>query len=116
MGYSRDEILKAWDDAIGRIAQDVDDPTLEEMAAATAEVCAKFPGLNAREIGAALAFDTEEIEVDIDRKQRAWRKRDTIFDDLPKGTLTFEEAVCLKSKQGDDTARVFKEIIDRSRG
>jgi hypothetical protein len=105
MAFSRDKILKIWDEVIDRIAREPDDPTENEMAAATAEVCAKCPGLTPDEIGDALRASAEEEEVKAVSAQRALEMVEMIFKGLPTGTLTFEEEIRLKSKQGNKAVR-----------
>jgi hypothetical protein len=63
----RDEILKVWDEALRRVARKFDDPTHDEMIAATEEVCAKIPGVTLEDIGAALRSSTKEIKADVAR-------------------------------------------------
>jgi hypothetical protein len=60
--YDADQILKFWDEAMGRIAQNLDDPADEEVAAAMAEVCAICPGLTPEEVRDALRASVEEQE------------------------------------------------------
>jgi hypothetical protein len=60
VGYHKDEILKAWDETILKVAQHVDDATDAEIAAASAKVCAKLPGLTSADITAALRPGVEE--------------------------------------------------------
>jgi hypothetical protein len=62
VGYDRDQILKFWDEAMGRIAQNLDDPTDEEIAASMAEVRAICPGLAPEEVRDALRSSVEEEE------------------------------------------------------
>src|SRR5262245_6295270 len=47
MAFSRDEILKAWDETVGELAREHDNPTDEEIVAATAAVCGKLSQRNA---------------------------------------------------------------------
>jgi len=114
VGYERDHILKLWDECIGRLAQKRDDPTDEELAAAMAEVCAKCPGLKREDINAALASHVEEMRADNARTEQALKNAETLFGDLPEGT-NVEDAIRIKAKQGDETAQVFAEWIDRLR-
>jgi hypothetical protein len=114
VGYERDHILKVWDESIGRLAQKRDDPTDEELAAATAEVCAKCPGLKREEINAALASHVEEMRADNARIEQALKNVDRLFGALPEGT-NVEDAIRTKAEQGDETAQVFAEWIDRLR-
>ena len=114
MGYKRDHILKVWDETIGRLAQNRDDPTDEELAAAVTEVCAKCPGLKREEINAAFASHVEEMRAENARCEQALENAETLFDGLPKDT-NVEDAIRIKAKQGDDTAQVFVEWIERFR-
>ena len=114
MGYKRDHILKVWDETIGRLAQNRDDPTDEELAAAVTEVCAKCPGLKREEINAALVSHSEELRADNARIEQALKNVEKLFGGLPEGT-DVEDAIRIKAKQGDETAQVFVEWIDRLR-
>lgn len=114
MGYERDHILKIWDETIGRLGQNRDDFTGEELAAATAEVCAKCPGLKREEINAALVSHSEELRADNARIERALKNVEKLFGGLPEGT-DVEDAIRIKANQGDETAQVFVEWIDRLR-
>lgn|SRR5215510_16378261 len=60
MTFSRDEILKAWDAAVARVARNHEDPTDEEIAAVAAVVCAKLPGLTDDDVNNALRSSIEE--------------------------------------------------------
>ena len=114
MGYERDHILKIWDETIGRLGQNRDDFTDEELAAVTAEVCAKCPGLKREEINAALVSHSEELRADNARIEQALKNVEKLFGGLPEGT-DVEDAIRIKAKQGDETAQVFVEWIDRLR-
>jgi hypothetical protein len=61
----RDQILKAWDEAIGRIAREKADPTDDEMMAAESEVFTKVPGVQPGDIGAALRSSTDELRGEV---------------------------------------------------
>jgi hypothetical protein len=61
----RDEILEAWDDAIGRIAREKADPTDDEMMAAEREVFTKVPGMQPGDISAALRSSTDELKGEV---------------------------------------------------
>ena len=56
MAFSRDQILKAWDEAMASY----EDPTDEEIDAAIAAVCAKLPGLTYGDLANALRTSVEE--------------------------------------------------------
>jgi len=114
VGYERDHILKIWDETIGRLGQNRDDFTDEELAAATAEVCAKCPGLKREEINAALVSHSEELRADNARIEQALKNVEKLFGGLPEGT-DVEDAIRIKANQGDETAQVFVEWIDRLR-
>jgi len=114
VGYERDHILKIWDETIGRLGQNRDDFTDEELVTATAEVCAKCPGLKREEINAALVSHSEELRADNARIERALKNVEKLFGDLPEGT-DVEDAIRIKAKQNDETAQVFVEWIDRLR-
>ena len=114
MGYERDHILKIWDETIGRLGQNRDNPTDEELAAATAEVCGKCPGLKREEINAALVSHSEELRADNARIEEALKNVEKLFGDLPEGT-DVEDAIRIKAKQNDEMAQVFVEWIDRLR-
>jgi hypothetical protein len=59
MAFSRDEILKVWDEALGNFD---DEPTGSEIDAATAVVCAKLPGVTCDDITSALRSSIAEEE------------------------------------------------------
>lgn len=65
MGSSRQEILKAWDEAVGSVARRRDDPTDEEIAAASAIVCATLPGVTPDDVREALRASVEELQGDV---------------------------------------------------
>ena len=65
MTFSRDEILEAWDEAVGSVARKRDDPTDEEIAAASAIVCTNFPGVTPDDVREALRASVEELQGDV---------------------------------------------------
>jgi hypothetical protein len=65
MAFIRDEILKAWDEAMARVAQNREDPTDEEIAAVEAAVCAKLPGVTPGDIRNALRSSVEELQGEV---------------------------------------------------
>jgi len=69
---SRDEILKAWDEAIA-VAQNREDPSDDEMDAATAAICAKLPGVTRHDITGALRSSVEELKGEVASADRALR-------------------------------------------
>src|SRR5262245_38700135 len=60
MGRNRDDILKVWDEAMARVARNQEDPTDQEIAAVSAEVCAKCPGITPDDIRDALRSGLKE--------------------------------------------------------
>ena len=58
MAFTRDEILKAWEENLS----EVEDPTHDQIAAASAIVCAKLPGVTPGDIRDALRASVEELE------------------------------------------------------
>jgi len=100
MTYSRDEILKAWDESISRIARDVDDPTHEETAAAVAQVCTNCPGLKPKEINAALKSSTEQIESETSRAVQMLKQLKSMREGLPQMSDT------------DDIARTIEGMFE----
>jgi hypothetical protein len=62
MTFSRNEILKAWEEAVGELARDHDNPTDEEIVAATAAVCGKYRGVTPDDIRDALRANVEEVQ------------------------------------------------------
>jgi uncharacterized protein (DUF433 family) len=71
MAFTRDEILKAWDEAIAKVAQIHDNPTDEEIDEATAIVCAKCPGATIDDIREALRADVEDVKRQVASADRA---------------------------------------------
>src|SRR5262245_22142686 len=67
MAFIRDEILKAWDKAVARIAQNHEDLTDDELEGVVAAVCAKLPGVARDDI-------TERVPAwSARRPTRSWR-------------------------------------------
>jgi hypothetical protein len=92
MAFSRDEILKAWDKAIARVARNHEDPSDEEIDAATAVVCAKCPGVTPDNIRDALRSNIEELQGEVAAADRTLRilealvkERDGTLPGLPGG-------------------------------
>ena len=83
----RDAILKAWDEAVGKAARKRDDPTDEEIAAATAMVCAKCPGVTPDDISNALRTSVEELKGEVASLGRTLRILEGIVAEESKGTL-----------------------------
>src|SRR5215470_1673451 len=73
MAFSRDEILKAWDEAIARVAQNREEPSDDEMDAASAAVCAKLPGVTYGDITGALRSSVEELKGEVASADRTLR-------------------------------------------
>jgi hypothetical protein len=65
MAFIRDEILKAWDEAMARVAQNREDPTDDEIDAANAAVCAKCSGVTPDDIRNALRSSVEELQGEV---------------------------------------------------
>ena len=66
MAFIRDEILKAWDEAL----RGNENPTDAEIAAAEAIVCAKLPGVTHEDITNALRSDVEELQGEVAAAER----------------------------------------------
>jgi len=86
---SRDEILKAWDEAVANFG---DDPTDAEIAAAEAIVCAECPGVTHDDILEALRAGMEELKGEVASADRTLRilkamvkERDGKLPGLPGG-------------------------------
>ena len=78
MPVIKDQILEVWDEAIGKVARKRDDPTDEEIAAASAIVCAKCPGATADDIRNALRVDVEELRGEVASLDRALKVLEAI--------------------------------------
>jgi hypothetical protein len=87
MAFSPDEILKAWDEAVGKVARIRDDATDEEIAAATAIVGTKCPGVTAGHIREALRANVEELEGEVASLDRALQILKGTVDKESEGTL-----------------------------
>ena len=83
MAFSRNEILKAWDEVVSNF----DDPNEPEIAAASAIVCAKFPGLTPNDIRDALRASVEELEGELASAERALKILKAMDDEEREGTL-----------------------------
>ena len=69
MAFSRDEILKAWDEALS----EVDNPSDAEIRAASAVICAKCAGVNPDDIRDALRASLEELKGELSSADRTLR-------------------------------------------
>jgi hypothetical protein len=88
MAFIRDEILKAWDAAIASVAQNREDPTDEEIAAASAIVCANFPGVTPDDVREALRASVEELQGDVAALDRVLKILEAMAaEEESKGTL-----------------------------
>ena len=86
MAFSRDEIMKAYDTAIGKVARKRADATDEEIDAAMAIVCTKCPGVTPDEIREALRADVEQLRGDVAALDRVLKSLETMVkerDGLP---------------------------------
>jgi hypothetical protein len=92
MSFNRDDVLKAWDLAIARIARNQEYPTDEEIAAVSAEVCAKC-SVRPDQVTAALRSSVEEEKRNLAVAERALQllkglvteRSDTPLPGLPGG-------------------------------
>ena len=82
MAFNRDETLKAWDEAL----PDVENPTDGEIAAATAIVCAKCPGITHDDIAEALRTSIEDLQLEVASAERVLKSLKTIAKER-EGTL-----------------------------
>jgi hypothetical protein len=82
MAFSRDEILKAWNEAVGNL----DNPTDTEIAAATAVVCAKC-GVRPDDIRGAPRASLAEVKRPVAAADRTLHILKTMVAKESEGTL-----------------------------
>src|SRR5262249_61737365 len=92
MAFIRDEILKAWDKAVARVAHNHEDLTDDELEGVVAAVCSKLPGVTRDDITAALRSSVEELQGEVAAADRVLkfleakvRERDGKLPCLPGG-------------------------------